>query len=324
MTFQADFDICFSVFENSDLRADLFLSSLLNISRSRIQKNIALENLSVNGTVIKKNSYNRFLKGMSVEFELEPVEQICVDPEKMDINIVFENDMFLIVNKPAGLVVHPGIGNYSGTLVNGIIYHLNWAGEKFKEGGQVRPGLVHRIDKNTSGLLVVAKTQYSFEELSAKMSVHDIMREYVCLVRGHLKKLSGTIETSHGRDPSNRLRFSPTVKNGKKAVTHYEVTAEYRYCSMLKVTLETGRTHQIRMHMSHIGHPVVNDLLYGGSVKTDDPVFNKKLTGSPRQLLHAKILGFDLCGKSYFFESDIPEDMLEIIKYLESISGGDK
>ncbi len=324
MQFQTDFDICFSVLENSGIRADLFLSSLLNISRSRIQKNIALENLSVNGKVIKKNSYSRFQKGMVVEFEIEPVEQICAEPEKMDLDIVFENDLFLIVNKPAGLVVHPGTGNYCSTLVNGIIHHLSWSGDRLKEGDPVRPGLVHRIDKNTSGLLVIAKTQASFEELSLKMSVHDITREYVCIVRGHLKQNKGTIDTFHGRDPSNRLRFSPNVKNGKRAVTHYEITAEYKYCSLLKVTLETGRTHQIRMHMSHIGHPVANDLLYGGLVKTDDPVLNKKLNSCPRQLLHAKTLGFDLCGQNYLFEHEIADDMKGIITYLESISGGEK
>jgi 23S rRNA pseudouridine1911/1915/1917 synthase len=324
MTLQIDFDICFSVVENSGLRADVFLSSLLNVSRSRVQKNIALENLSVNGIVIKKNSYNRFQKGMTIEFEIEPVEQICADPEKMDLNIVFENDLFIIINKPAGLVVHPGAGNHSGTLVNGVVHHLNLDSGTLNKSDPVRPGLVHRIDKNTSGLLVIAKTQASFEELLKKMSVHDIKREYACLVRGHLKENKGTIETFHGRDPSNRLRFSPNVKNGKRAVTHYEVTAEYRYCSMIKVTLETGRTHQIRMHMSHIGHPVMNDLLYGGSVKTDDPVFNKKLSICARQLLHAKTLGFNLSGQTYLFESGLPSDMEEIIEYLESISGGKK
>ncbi len=321
--FQTDFDICFSVIEDSITRADVFLSSVLNVSRSRIQKNIALENLSVNGTIIKKNSYNRFLKGMTVEFEMEPVEQMSACPEKMDLNIAFENELFIILNKPAGLVVHPGAGNHSGTIVNGLVHYLNLNGNSMK-CKDLRPGIVHRIDKNTSGLLVIAKTQLSFEELSAKMSVHDIKREYVCLVRGHLKELSGRIETLHGRDPSNRLRFSPNVKNGRKAVTHYKVTAEYKYCSMVEVSLETGRTHQIRMHMSHIGHPVANDILYGGLVKTDDPVLNKKLNSCPRQLLHAKTLGFDLCGQNYLFESDIPEDMSEIIKYLESISGGKK
>lgn len=316
------FEICFSVFENISMRADSFLSSLLGISRTRVQKNIESENLSVNGKTVSKNNFNKFIKGAVIEFELEPLEQISADPEEMDLDIVFENDLFLIVNKPAGIVVHPGAGNFSGTLVNGIVHYLKQRNDEFNVGDPVRPGLVHRIDKDTSGLLVVAKSIKSFEELSKKFAKHDIEREYTCLVWGHLKDPKGSIKTFHGRDPLNRLRFSPNAKNGKIAVSHYEVVAEYRFCSLLKVNLETGRTHQIRMHMKSIGHSIINDSLYGGAGKADDAVFNKLLSTSGRQLLHAGKLGFSILGKTYSFSSKVPDDIKEIIHYLEKISAG--
>lgn len=318
---QTTFDVCFSIFETLNSRADSFLSSLLGMSRARIQKNIARENLSVNGIVITKNSFNKFKKGELVEFEVEPLEQISVLPEKIELNIVFENDLFIIIDKPAGMVVHPGAGHFSGTLVNGVVFYLQNNFHLSAEPENIRPGLVHRIDKDTSGLLVIAKTEKAFEELSDRFSKHDIEREYSCLVWGKLKTSKGTIETPHGRDPNNRLRFSPNVRNGRKAVTHFEVIAEYKYASLIKVNLETGRTHQIRMHMSHIGHPIVNDVLYGNSRKTPDPVLNKKLGLFDRQFLHAGKLGFSISGNKYMFNSQLPPDINEILKYLEKISG---
>ena len=306
---QAGFEICFSMLEKTPVRADSFLSSLLCISRTRVQKNIENENLSVDGKTVLRNNFNKFMKGSVVEFEVEPLEQISADPEEMELNIKFENDLFIVIDKPAGLVVHPGAGNPSGTLVNGVIYHMTTGSDTLPPGDNFRPGLVHRIDKDTSGLLVVAKNGTAFEELSGKFARHDIEREYICLVWGHLKKRKGTVKTSHGRDPANRLRFSPLARNGKTAVSHYEVTAEYKFCSLLNVTLETGRTHQIRMHMSHIGHPIINDSLYGGLRKTEDPVFNKLLSTSKRQLLHAGKLGFSILGTTYSFCSQMPEDI---------------
>ncbi|MGI6395166.1 MAG: RluA family pseudouridine synthase [bacterium] len=321
MSVQGELGIYFSILENFTQRVDVFLSSLFSVSRAKIQKNIALENLSVNGITVKKNSFNRFTKGMEIEFEMEPVEELHVCPEKMDLNIVFENENFLILNKPAGLVVHPGAGNHNGTLINGIMHYFNLKNIEAK-GNSRRPWLVHRLDKNTSGLLVVAKTSTSFEELTKIIAERKILREYVLIVNGHLKTPKGTVTTFHGRDPLNRLKFSPNVNIGKKAVTHYEVITEYKYCSLVKATLETGRTHQIRMHFSYLGHPIVNDSLYGGEIKTANPALNKKLSLAPRQLLHAKTLQFELFREKYLFELEIPEDMRNILNSLENISGG--
>ncbi len=310
--------IIFSIFCDFNERADKFLCDMINISRTRVQKNILNENFSVNGNIILKSSYSRFRRGDVIELEIEPVEQISVEPENIDLNISFENGNFLIIDKPAGLVVHPGAGNPGGTLVNGLMYYLG--DSVFEE--KIRPGLVHRIDKDTSGLLVVAKNMNAFEELQTKFSNHDIEREYTALVSGKLKKKKGTVDTFHGRDPGNRLRFSAKLSGGRRAVTHYKVVEEYPYASLLKIKLETGRTHQIRMHMSHIGHPVVNDVLYGGVCKTSDKKLNQLLASSGRQLLHAGKLGFSIFGEHFSFESSLHEDMQSIISYLDNISGG--
>jgi len=197
-------------------------------------------------------------------------------------------------------------------MMNGILYYL---GQSSPE--TIRPGLLHRIDKDTSGLLVIAKNHETFEELVGKFAKHDIAREYTALIWGSPKEDCGTIETTHGRDIFNRLRFSTTTKSTRKAISFYEVTARYHNISLVKVRLETGRTHQIRMHMKHIGHPIVNDELYGGFRKTGNREFDKIIDSAPRQMLHAGILGFKLKGKDFLFEQELPEDMSNILKYLE-------
>lgn len=315
-------EITFSLIEESSLRADILLSSLLQISRNRVQKNIGLENLSVDGRIVSKNSFKRFKKGSLIEFEIESLEQLSVIPQEMKLDIIFENENFIIVNKPSGLVVHPGAGNPDRTLVNGIAWYFSKSAQQNDSNDHIRPGIVHRIDKDTSGLLVIAKTPTAFEKLSEKFARHEIEREYSCLVWGHLKQQNGTLETLHGRDPSNRLRFSPNVLNGRKAITHFSVESEFRYCSLLKVTLETGRTHQIRMHAAHIGHPVMNDPLYGGVRKTDDPKFNKIISSGTGQFLHAGRLGFSLSGENFLFSAAPPVEMTTALNYLEKISGG--
>lgn len=312
-------NLMFSLIEDSKVRADAFISSILDISRSRIQKNIENENLTVNGKTVTKNSFSRFFRKDTIEIEIDPPEKMSVEPEEMDLNIVFENELFLIVNKPAGLVVHPGAGNHSGTLINGILHYLNFSenvGESF------RPGLVHRIDKNTSGLLVVAKCLDSFDKLTNLFSKHNIQREYVCIVGGKLREKEGIIETFHGRDPKNRLRFSSNVENGRKAITHYRVVEEYSFASLVKLRLETGRTHQIRMHMKHLGHPILNDEVYGGIIKTSDKGLNLLLSKSGRQLLHAEMLGFELSGEKYCFKAEPPSDMKAVLDYLGFLNGG--
>ena len=313
--------VAFSLFENENTRIDTFLASILNLSRSQVQKNIRAENLSINGKVTTKSSICKLAKGDLIEFEIDEPEQISAEPEDIPLDIVFENGNFLIVDKPAGLLVHPGNGHPKGTLLNGIVHHLNLQGKSLNTP-DYRAGLVHRIDKDTSGLLVVAKDDKTLVELSEKFARHDIKREYTCIVWGKLKERKGTIETFHGRDPKNRLRFSPDVVNGRKAVTHYEVVDEYRYASLLKITLETGRTHQIRMHMKFLGHPILNDELYGGLRKSPDAALNKLLAASGRQLLHAGVLGFSISCGDFVFKSDLPSDMKGIQQYLEMISGG--
>lgn len=314
-----DGGVTFSLLTDENLRADALVSFILGLSRTQVQKNIRNENLTVNGKVVTKCSFSKFAKGDTIEFEAEAPEQLSADPEDIPLDIVFENDDFLIVNKPAGLLVHPGNGHPKGTLLNGLVNYLNLQ-DKSKDNPNFRAGLVHRIDKDTSGLLVVAKTEKTLTELQEKFSRHDIVREYTCLVWGKLKEAKGTIETFHGRDPANRLRFSPNVKNGRKAVTHYEVIEELKYASLLKITLETGRTHQIRMHMNCLGHPILNDELYGGLRKSPDPLLNKLLAASGRQLLHAGTLGFTLSGKDFLFKTPLPEDIKTIKDYLENIS----
>lgn len=314
-----DGGVTFSLLTDENLRADALVSFILGLSRTQVQKNIRNENLTVNGKVVTKCSFSKFAKGDTIEFEAEAPEQLSADPEDIPLDIVFENDDFIIVNKPAGLLVHPGNGHPKGTLLNGLVNHLNLQ-DKSKENPDFRAGLVHRIDKDTSGLLVVAKTEKTLTELQEKFSRHDIVREYTCTVWGKLKESKGTVETFHGRDPKNRLRFSPNVKNGRKAVTHYEVIEEFKYASLLKITLETGRTHQIRMHMNYLGHPILNDELYGGLRKSPDALLNKLLAASGRQLLHAGTLGFTLSGKDFLFKTPIPEDMKTIKEYLENIS----
>jgi 23S rRNA pseudouridine1911/1915/1917 synthase len=308
----------FSIYRDINERVDKLLDDSLDVSRSRIKKNILSENLSINGSIVLKSSYSKLRKGDVVEFEIDPVDQISAEPEKMELVIVFENENFLIVEKPAGLVVHPGAGNPKGTLVNGLVYYLGSSAP----GQDSRPGLVHRIDKDTSGLLVVAKNTSSFEELQVKFTKHSIKREYTALVSGKLKEKKGTIDTYHGRDPNNRLKFSAAVRKGRRAVTHYEVAEEYSHGSLIKLRLETGRTHQIRMHMSHIGHPVMNDVLYGGACKTSDAGLNKLLSASGRHLLHAGKLGFDLYGTKFIFDSELPDDFKNVIIYLEKRAGG--
>lgn len=311
--------ITFSLLSDENTRVDTLIASILGLSRTQVQKNIRNENLSVNGKILTKSSFSKFSKGDVFEFEADMPEQLSAEPEDIPLDIVFENDEFIIVNKPAGLLVHPGSGHSKGTLLNGLVNYLNLQ-DKPKDDPNFRAGLVHRIDKDTTGLLVVAKTERTMTELQEKFSRHDIVREYTCLVWGKLKEPKGTVETFHGRDPKNRLRFSPFAANGRKAVTHYEVVNEFKYASLLKITLETGRTHQIRMHMNYLGHPILNDELYGGLRKSPDPVLNKLLATSGRQLLHAGTLGFKLSGKDFIFKSQLPEDMKTIKEYLENIS----
>ncbi len=296
----------FSLIADYPERADRLLADLLGLSRTRIQRNIERQNILRNGTVLAKNSFSRFRSRDLIEAEIEPLEELSLEPEAIPLSILYENNDFLVVDKPAGLVVHPAPGHPRATLMNGVLHHLGLRG-----GTDIRPGLVHRIDKDTSGLLVVACSPAAFEELSSRFARHDIERTYFALAWGRFTETRGTITTGHARDPHDRRRFYPAL-GGRTAVTHYEVVEQYSAAAFLRITLETGRTHQIRMHLRHIGHPVVNDDLYGGVRKTGHPALDRTVNAYLRQMLHAADLGFVCGGQRWRFSSSVPDDMATV------------
>ena len=302
----------FALIQNESLRADALLSELLGISRSRLKHNLDQENILLNGQVLSKASFRKFKKGDVLDVEIEPLEQLSLTPEPMNLTIVFEDSEIIVVNKPAGLVVHPAPGHYHGTLMNGIVAHLGSG-----ESDDVRPGMVHRIDKNTTGLLVIAKNSSSFEQLSQLFAQHDIKREYKALIWGRPKEDRGTIETGHARDRRVRQRFYPDPEATRRAVTHWEVLESYGGISLISARLETGRTHQIRMHMRHIGHPVVNDDLYSGVRKSGNTHLDGLLRKVNRHLLHATTLGFTINKKEYYFKTQLPDDFEAVLSLLK-------
>ena len=299
------------------LRVDKYLMNRVeNATRNKIQ-NAAKEGSIIVNDVVVKSSYK--VKGgdtVRVLFGHPPYENLLVG-EDLPIDVVYEDDSLIIVNKAAGMVVHPGHGNYSGTLINGLMFHF----DNLPQNDKQRPGLVHRIDKDTSGLLVVAKTETAMTHLSKQFFDKSSERKYFALVWGDVKADSGTIEGNIGRHPRNRLQmtvFDEDEEIGKPAVTHYKVLERLGYVTFLECQLETGRTHQIRAHMKHIGHTLFNDERYGGDAILKGTSFTKykqfvvncfKLL--PRQALHAKTLGFEhpVTGKWMQFDSEIPDDM---------------
>ncbi|WP_461532642.1 RluA family pseudouridine synthase [Sinomicrobium sp.] len=298
------------------LRVDKFLMNFVeNATRNKIQQAAKNGNIRVNGVVVKANYRVKAEDEVKVLFEHPPYEYLLT-PENIPLNIVYEDDQLLVVNKEAGMVVHPGHGNYSGTLINALVYHFDHLPKNSNE----RPGLVHRIDKDTSGLLVVAKTEQAMTHLSKQFFEKTSEREYVALVWGNIEEDEGTIEGHIGRHPKNRLQMAvfEDGEQGKEAVTHYRVLERLGYVTLVSCRLETGRTHQIRVHMKHIGHPLFNDERYGGDKILKGTTFTKYkqfvencFKVLPRQALHAKTLGFEhpLSGKFLRFDSEIPEDM---------------
>lgn len=300
------------------LRVDKYLMNLIEkATRNKIQKAAEAGNIHVNGVPVK-SSYK--VKGndlVTVLFEHPPYEFLLV-PENIPLDIVYEDDVVVVVNKPAGMVVHPGHGNYSGTLINALTYHF----ENLPTNSNNRPGLVHRIDKDTSGLLVVAKTEEAMTHLAKQFFDKSTEREYVALVWGNMEADAGTIEGNIGRHPKNRLQNTvyegEEAEKGKPAVTHYKVLERLGYVTLVSCRLETGRTHQIRVHMKHIGHTLFNDERYGGDRILKGTTFTKYkqfvencFKVLPRQALHARSLGFEHPVSDEFmrFESPIPEDM---------------
>jgi 23S rRNA pseudouridine1911/1915/1917 synthase len=305
------------------IRIDKFLSDRMkNASRSRLQAAADDGKILVNKKPVK-SSY-KVKPGDEIAFVMDhPRRELKIIPEDIPLNIVYEDDAVILVNKPAGLVVHPGHGNYSGTLVNALAWH-------FKElplfnSDDPRPGLIHRIDKNTSGLLVVAKTLEAKVKLSLQFFEKTTKRRYVALVWGDLKEDEGTISGNIGRSLKNRQVFTvfPDGDYGKPAVTHYKVIERLGYVNLVECRLETGRTHQIRVHMKHIGHPLFNDDNYGGDQILKGTTFTKYkqfvancFAMIPRQALHAQMLGFvhPTTGKEMIFESELPEDLANVIE----------
>ena len=304
------------------LRIDKFLTVRIEgISRNRIQQAADADCILVNNQPVKSNYKVKPLDVISIVMD-RPRRELEVLPEDIPLNIVYEDDELMVINKPAGMVVHPGHGNYTGTLVNAVAFHLKQ--DNIKDLDDPRLGLVHRIDKDTSGLLLVAKTAEAKTHLSAQFFRKETKRLYVALVWGNVKDDHGTMEGNIGRDPKDRLlmRFFPDGDYGKTAVTHYSVLERFGYVTLVECRLETGRTHQIRVHMKQLGHPLFNDERYGGHevlrgthfAKYKQFVYNC-FAICPRQCLHARTLGFvhPKTGEEIYLESEIPEDMQQVI-----------
>ena len=282
--------------ELSDVRIDKYLIDILNISRSKIQKLIENQDILVNNKVIK----NSYIVRVDDEIKVNDiVENTDILPEDINLDIVYEDEYLLVVNKPSGMVVHPALGHYTGTLVNALMYHTNLSNH------DIRPGIVHRIDKDTSGLLLVAKNDDVHLFLSEELSKRKINRKYIALVYGVINNDTGTIDAPIGRSIFDRKKMMVTDINSKDAITHFKVLERYKNATLIECTLETGRTHQIRVHMEYIGYPIVNDPVYG----------KRKLINDFGQMLHAKTIGFEhpITKKYMEFSVDAPKEFYNIL-----------
>lgn len=292
--------------ENEGERIDKFLSALVaDASRTSIQKSIENGYVLVNGKNVNKKY--KVTAGDEVKICEQELKALDAKPENIPLDIVFEDEHLLVVNKPRGMVVHPAPGNYSGTLVNALLYHCKDSLSGIN--GVLRPGIVHRIDKDTSGLLIVAKTDKAHLGLAEQIKEHSFTREYNAVVCGHLKEQSGTVNAPIGRSSKDRKKMCVTAQNSKNAVTHYTVIKEYEKYSHISLKLETGRTHQIRVHMAHLGHAVAGDVVYGNDK------FSAYLDG---QCLHAIKIGFiHPETKEYLeFTTDLPEYFKEFLNKI--------
>ncbi len=291
--------------EFSGIRIDKYISDNTELTRSAVQ-GLINENILVDGKNVNKN-YK--LKGMEeIVIDVPQPQSMDAVPENIPLDIVYEDNDLLVVNKPKGMVVHPAHGNYNGTLVNALLYHC---GESLSGiNGIIRPGIVHRIDKNTSGLLIVAKNDRSHIHLAQQIKEHSFTREYQAVASGYFKDVSGTIDAPIGRHKTDRKKMCVTHENSRSAVTHYEVIKQYGGYAHLRLRLETGRTHQIRVHLSYIGHPVLGDDVYG-----------KPFKGIDGQCLHAGKIGFihPATGEYMEFTRPLPDYFTDIIRRLEKM-----
>lgn len=288
--------------ETAGQRIDKWLSeNIEDLSRSSVQKLLKENNILINSHAVSKNYKLR--ADDIIDINIPEPEILDVAPQNIPVDIVYEDDDLLVVNKPKGMVVHPAAGNPDGTLVNALLYHCK--GRLSSINGVIRPGIVHRIDKNTSGLLIVAKTDKAHTHLAEQIKNHSFTREYMGIVCGRMNDAEGTVDAPIGRHKINRKKMAVTETNSKNAITHYKVLEVFDKYSLLKFVLETGRTHQIRVHMSYIGHPILGDDVYGKAFK-----------GIDGQCLHAKKIGFvhPSTGKYMEFDSELPEYFEKILK----------
>ena len=287
-------------------RLDVVLSLVIEeASRSHLQKLIDIGRVEINGEPVTLKKY-KVKTGDAVKVTVPEPVHLNVTPEDIPLDVVYEDSDVLVVNKPKGMVVHPAAGNYTGTLVNAILYHCKTLSSI---NGVIRPGIVHRIDKDTSGLLMVAKNDTAHRSLAEQLSNHSITRAYRAVVYHNFQEDTGTVNAPIGRDPKNRLKMAVTQLNSKEAVTHYKVLKRYGSFTYIECRLETGRTHQIRVHMAHINHPLLGDAVYGPK---------KKVMGVETQMLHAKMLGFHhpRTGEYMEFDSPLPEEFTAILRKL--------
>jgi 23S rRNA pseudouridine1911/1915/1917 synthase len=311
------------------LRIDKFLTARIeNATRNKVQQAIEAERVWVNNKPIQPN-YKIKPDDIIIVYTDKTVHGEEIIPEPMPLNIMYEDADVLIINKPVGLVVHPGCGHYTGTLINGVAHYLIQQNKLLSEETLPRFGMVHRIDKNTSGLMVLAKTDKAVSHLGKQFFDHSLHRRYIALVWGDVQEPEGTVRVHIGRNLKHRKLFAayPEADHGKAAITHYKVLERMGYVTLIECKLETGRTHQIRVHLQYIGHPLFNDELYGGDTIVKGTVFTKYkqfvdncFQICPRHALHAKSIGFvhPATGKNLLFESELAEDMQRLIEKWRS------
>ena len=313
------------------MRIDKYLvNRMVNTSRSKIQAAAEAGNILVNELAVKSNYKIKPEEVISIVLP-HPPRDTEILPEDIPLDVIFEDEHILVINKTAGLVVHPGVGNYTGTLINALYYYFRDL--PLFQTGDMRPGLVHRLDKNTSGILLIAKTELALNRLAKQFYDRTTNRKYLALVWGSIDEEEGRIEGHIGRDPKDRKKMTvfPDGSQGKPAVTHYKLLERLGYLSLVECQLETGRTHQIRVHFRHIRHPLFNDETYGGDQILKGTTFTKYkqfvqncFQVLPRHALHAKSLGFShpATDEKMFFDSELPEDMTRVIEKWRRYTGG--